>query len=292
MTFIPWLIIAAIVLPVGYFTWSLATIDRKGIVAIQSNLGSGFAQGTGVDVRRPPLLLGVARKLTPGSYEAKLDHWLALAGRPKSMPLTKLIALKPILAVSGATTGVLIILANPSPLSIGLCIFLTVFLYFICDLLVYNTGLKRQEAIQVEFPNTLDQMLISVEAGLGFESAMERASAYGDGPLAHELMRTLQDIQVGRPRQEAYEALAERSTVPDVRSFVLAVIQADKYGIGIANVLRAQAKQARVKRRQNAEEKAMKLPVKVLFPLLFSIFPVLFIVLLGPAVIKIFEAFS
>ncbi|MGF6833172.1 tight adherence protein C [Paenarthrobacter sp. TE4293] len=292
MTLTLWLIIAAIILPLAYFTWSLATIDRKGIVAIHSNLGSGFAQGAGGNVQHPPMLLGVARKLTPGTYEAKLDHWLALAGRPKSMPLTRLIALKPVLAVSGAVGGLLVVLANPGPLSIGLCIFLIIFLYFICDLLVYNTGLKRQEAIQVEFPNTLDQMLISVEAGLGFESAMERASAYGDGPLAHELMRTLQDIQVGRPRQEAYEALAERSTVPDVRSFVLAVIQADKYGIGIANVLRAQAKQARVKRRQNAEEKAMKLPVKVLFPLLFSIFPVLFIVLLGPAVIKIAETFS
>jgi tight adherence protein C len=86
--------------------------------------------------------------------------------------------------------------------------------------------------------------------------------------------------------------LADRCAVPDVRSFVLAVIQADRYGIGIANVLRAQAKQARVKRRQNAEEKAMKLPVKVLFPLLFCIFPVLFIVLLGPAVIKIMQTFG
>lgn len=292
MNAIAWLIIATIILPIAYFAWSLATIDRKGIVAIHSNLGSGFAQGAGVSVHRPPFMLGVARKLTPGSYEAKLDQWLALAGRPQSMPLTKLIAIKPVLALSGAVVGLLMIAAGPSPLSIGFGIFLTAFLYFIPDLLVYNTGLKRQEAIQVEFPNTLDQMLISVEAGLGFEAAMDRASAYGTGPLAQELTRTLQDIQVGRPRTEAYGALAERSTVSDVRSFVLAVIQADKYGIGIANVLRAQAKQARVKRRQIAEEKAMKLPVKVLFPLLFSIFPVLFIVLLGPAVIKIMQAFS
>ncbi|MGJ3189000.1 type II secretion system F family protein [Paenarthrobacter sp. FR1] len=292
MTTHVWLIIAAIVLPLAYFVWSLATIDRKGIVAIHTNLGSGFAQGAGVSIQRPPLLLGVARKLTPGSYEAKLDHWLALAGRPKSMPLTKLIAIKPMLAAGGALFSVLLFVANPSATVVGLGLFLTLFLYFIPDLLVYNQGAKRQEAMKMEFPNTLDQMLISVEAGLGFESAMERASAQGTGPLAHELMRTLQDIQVGRPRQEAYEALAERSTVTDVRSFVLAVIQADKYGIGIANVLRAQAKQARVKRRQNAEEKAMKLPVKVLFPLLFCIFPVLFIILLGPAGIRIMEAFS
>ncbi|MGP0221880.1 MULTISPECIES: type II secretion system F family protein [unclassified Paenarthrobacter] len=292
MSPIAWLIIATIVLPVAYFVWSLSAIDRKGVVAIHTNLGSGFAQGAGVSIQRTPLMLGVARKLTPGSYEAKIDHWLALAGRPKSMPLTKVIALKPTLALAGAVFGILLILAGPSPLSIGFTLFLTALLYFLPDLLVYNTGIKRQEAIQLEFANTLDQMLISVEAGLGFEAAIERASTYGAGPLAHELMRTLQDIQVGRPRQEAYEALAERCVAADIRSFVLAVIQADKYGIGIANVLRAQAKQARVKRRQVAEEKAMKLPVKVLFPLLFSIFPVLFIVLLGPAVIKIFEAFS
>ncbi|ASN21122.1 type II secretion system F family protein [Arthrobacter sp. YN] len=292
MTPLVWLFIAIIVLPLAYFAWSLATVDRKGLFAIQTNLGSGFAQGAGVNVQRPPLLLGVARKLTPGSYEAKLDHWLAVAGRPKSMPLTKLIAMKPVLALGGALAGTLLFVINPVPGVVGLGLFLTVFLYFIPDLLIYNTGIKRQDAIKLEFPNTLDQMLISVEAGLGFESAMERASSQGTGPLAHELMRTLQDIQVGRPRQESYEALAERCTVHDIRSFVLAVIQADKYGIGIANVLRAQAKQARVKRRQNAEEKAQKLPVKVLFPLLFCIFPVLFIVLLGPAVIRIIQAFS
>lgn len=292
MTPIAWLIIATIVLPVGYFAWSLLSIDRKGIVAIQSNLGSGFAQGGGVNLQRPPLLLGVARKLTPGSYEAKMDHWLALAGRPMSMPLPKLLALKPALGLAGALGGVSLFLLSPGPGMVGLGLFLTVFLYFLPDLLIYNSGIKRQEAIKLEFPNTLDQMLISVEAGLGFESAMERASSQGAGPLPQELMRTLQDIQVGRPRQESYEALADRCAVPDVRSFVLAVIQADKYGIGIANVLRAQAKQARVKRRQSAEERAMKLPVKVLFPLLFCIFPVLFIVLLGPAVIKIMQAFS
>ncbi|WGM19281.1 type II secretion system F family protein [Paenarthrobacter sp. OM7] len=292
MTPIVWLIIAAIIIPIAYIVWSLATIDRKGLVAIQTNLGSGFSQGASINIQRPPLLLGVARKLTPGSYEAKLDQWLALAGRPKSIPLTKLIAIKPALGFAGALGGMLLITSNPTPLFICLGLFITVLLYFLPDLLVYNTGIKRQEAIQLEFPNTLDQMLISVEAGLGFEAALERASVYGGGPLAQELMRTLQDIQVGRPRQEAYEALAERSTVTDVRSFVLAVMQADKYGIGIANVLRAQAKQARVKRRQKAEEKAMKLPVKVLFPLMLCIFPVLFIILLGPAVIRIIQMFS
>jgi tight adherence protein C len=287
MTPIAWLFIATVVLPLAYFAWVLVTSDRRGVLAVQTNLGQGFAQNGAIAATRPPLMLGVAKRLTPGTYEAKLDRWLSLAGRPASMSLDKLIVSKPILALVGAVLGLLIFRGAPTLQNVGIGIFVTVLGYFLPDLLVYNKGIKRQETIELELPNTLDQMLISVEAGLGFEAAMARAGQYGDGPLAQELMRTLQDMQVGRPRQEAYQALAERSSVADLRSFVRAVIQADKYGIGLAKVLRTQAKQARVKRRQRAEEKAMKLPVKVLFPLLVFIFPVLFIVLLGPAVINI-----
>jgi tight adherence protein C len=164
--------------------------------------------------------------------------------------------------------------------------------YFIPDLLLYSKGLERQKIIQLELANTLDQMLISVEAGLGFEGAMARAGENGKGPLAEELVRTLQDMQVGRSRRESYSALAERTNIPELRSFVQAVVQADTYGIAISRVLRVQAKVMRVKRRQRAEEKAMKLPVMILFPLLFFIFPVLFIAILGPAVINTIVTFS
>ena len=145
--------------------------------------------------------------------------------------------------------------------------------YFIPDLLLYSKGMERQKAMQLELANTLDQMLISVEAGLGFEGAMARAGENGKGPLAEELVRTLQDMQVGRSRRESYLALAERTNIPELRSFVQAIVQADTYGIAISRVLRIQAKVMRVKRRQRAEEKAMKLPVMILFPLLFFIFP-------------------
>lgn len=293
MTPIAWLIIAAIVLPLAYFTWVVVTLDRKGALAVQNNLGQGFAQGGGnVTLQRTPMMLDFSKRLTPGGYAAKLDRWLALAGRPESMPLDKLIVAKPLLALAGALLGIMLISKSPTPQNIGVGLFITALLYFVPDLLIYNKGVKRQQIIELELPNTLDQMLISVEAGLGFEAAMARAGAYGDGPLALELRRTLQDMQVGRPRQESYESMAARSSVQDLKSFVRAVIQADKYGIGIASVLRVQAKQARVKRRQRAEEKAMKLPVKVLFPLLVFIFPVLFIVLLGPAVINIMAIFT
>lgn len=292
MTPIAWLLISLVVIPSSYLVWALVSSDRKAMLAVQGNLSQGFAQEGSVSAQRAPVLLDLSKRLTPAGYEAKLDRWLSLAGRPTSMPLDRLVIAKPLLALAGAAFGLLLYSKAPTPQNIGLGLFLTAFFYFVPDLLIYNKGIKRQKDIEQELPNTLDQMLISVEAGLGFEAAMARAGGYGGGALAQELMRTLQDIQVGRPRQESYEAMADRSSVQDLRSFVRAVVQADKYGIGIARVLRTQAKQARVKRRQRAEEKAMKLPVKVLFPLLLCIFPVLFIVLLGPAAIKIIEAFS
>ncbi|MFJ5860721.1 type II secretion system F family protein [Pseudarthrobacter sp. NPDC092439] len=289
MTPVAWLIIAAVILPLAYFVWVLATLDRAGALAVQSNLGHGFSAGGQASVSRSMPLLGVAKRLVPGSYEAKLDRWLALAGRPAAMPLEKLIVAKPLLALAGAVLAILAFRNSPTVQNVAIGLFITVLAFFVPDLLVYNKGIKRQQAIQLELPNALDQMLISVEAGLGFEAAMARAGQYGEGPLAQELTRTLQDMQVGRPRQEAYQAMADRSSVSELRSFVRAVVQADKYGIGLAKVLRTQAKQSRVRRRQRAEEKAMKLPVKVLFPLLTFIFPVLFIVLLGPAVINIMD---
>jgi tight adherence protein C len=292
VTPIAWLFITLIVFPIAYLVWALATTDRKAAIAVQTNLTQGFTQEGGLAIQRPPALLDLSRRVTPAGYEAKLDRWLSLAGRPTSLPLDRLIIAKPLLALAGAVLGLLMYANSPSAQVIAVGLFLTALLYFLPDLLIYNKGIKRQKEIELELPNTLDQLLISVEAGLGFEAAMARAGGYGGGALAQELMRTLQDIQVGRPRQEAYQALADRSSVQDLRSFVRAVLQADKYGIGIAKVLRTQAKQARVKRRQRAEEKAMKLPVKVLFPLLLCIFPVLFIVLLGPAAIKIVEAFT
>jgi tight adherence protein C len=166
------------------------------------------------------------------------------------------------------------------------------FAYFAPDLLIRSHGQKRCAAIQQELPNALDQMLISVQAGLGFEAAMGRTGKNGTGPLADEFVRTLQDIQVGRSRKEAYLAMAERVDVSDLRSFIRSIVQADAYGIAIAKVLKSQAREMRTKRRQRAEEHAMKIPVKILFPLIFFIFPTLFIILLGPAVMNIIAAFS
>jgi tight adherence protein C len=204
----------------------------------------------------------------------------------------KLVASKLVLVAVAGALGLLVITARGTTLNVLLVVVVTVVAYFVPELLLYSRGQERQEAISLELADTLDQMTIAVEAGLGFESAMARAGKNGKGPLAEELVRTLQDIAVGQPRREAYLALADRTGVPDLRRFIGAVVQADAYGVSIADVLRTQAQEMRLKRRQRAEEKAMQIPVKVIFPLILCILPTLFIVLLGPAVIDMIAAFS
>jgi tight adherence protein C len=286
-----WLLIATIVLPLAYFAWSIISVDRTSDRLIQSRLTAVARQHPEASPTGPTSLVRIARLLTPQTYITRLDRVLASAGRPASMPLDRLLTLKPLAALGGALTA-LVLGGFKSPQAAVLAVGLTVACYFLPDLLIYNSGTKRQAQIQLDLPNVLDQLLISVEAGLGFEVAMARVGSNGKGPLAEEMVRTLQDIQSGRTRREAYKALAERSTVPDLKSFVGAIVQAEAQGLSISRVLKPQADQMRVKRRLRAEEKAMKLPVAVVFPLLLFIFPPLFIIILGPAVINAINTFA
>jgi tight adherence protein C len=283
-----WLMVGLIIVPISAMVWAFISIDRGGLAAVRSNLGRGMravAERTPTVSSRGPANLGV--RLTPKAYAGWLDKLLARAGRPARMPLGRLLIAKPALALMAAFISILLAPKSPTGILLLFTILLPVLAYFVPDILLHGRASERRKAIEMELPNTLDQMLISVEAGLGFEAAMAQAGENGKGPLAAELVRTLQDLQVGRSRKDAYLAMAERSDAPDLRSFVRSVVQADSYGVALAGVLRTQAKQMRVKRRQRAEEKAMKLPVKVLFPLMFCILPVLFIVIMGPAVINI-----
>lgn len=281
-----------ICLPVAYLTWSLLSTDKKGQAIARDILSRGAHRAEVEKKTTSGLLEKIGRRLTPAAYVQKLDYLLSLAGRPANLPLGRVLAAKPALGLVGGLVGLWLSSVGTTPIIKLVGLFVLILGYFIPDLLLYSKGQERQKIMQLELANTLDQMLISVEAGLGFEGAMARAGENGKGPLAEELVRTLQDMQVGRSRRESYLALAERTNVPELRSFVQAVVQADTYGIAISRVLRVQAKVMRVKRRQRAEEKAMKLPVMILFPLLFFIFPVLFIAILGPAVINTIETFS
>ncbi|WP_432393628.1 type II secretion system F family protein [Pseudarthrobacter sp. L19] len=283
--------ILAVIAPASVMTWLAVTGDRAGLRNIQANLGRRPEAGAS-PLSATGQFAAVSRRITPAGYTGWLDRQLAGAGRPKDWPLGRVLMMKPLLALGGAVTGALLIAGNPTPANILLAVAASGLAYAVPDILIRNNAQKRREQIKLELPDTLDQMLISVQAGLGFETAMARAGQNGKGPLADELIRTLQDIQVGRSRKEAYLAMAQRVGVPDLRSFVRAVVQADSYGIAIAGVLHAQAKDMRVKRRQRAEEHAMKMPVKMLFPLIFTILPTLFIVLLGPTVMSTIAVFS
>jgi tight adherence protein C len=275
--------------------WSL--FARPGATAVQArdNLVRGIelpSAGAGAGRSGSSLLGRLAKALTPRGTAARLNRLASTAGRPAAWPVPRLVAAKLVLAVIALGLGLLLISGGPTLLSILLTVAVTVVAYFLPELLLYSRGQERKEAISLELADTLDQMTIAVEAGLGFESAMARAGANGKGPLAEELVRTLQDIAVGQPRREAYLALAERTGVVDLARFIRAVVQADAYGVSIADVLRTQAHEMRLKRRQRAEEKAMQIPVKVIFPLILCILPTLFIVLLGPAVMDIVATFS
>ena len=157
------------------------------------------------------------------------------------------------------------------------------------ETMMQSKAKHRGKEIQRDLPDILDLLTVSVEAGLGFDAALVKVVERKKGPLADEFGIVLREIRVGKPRKDALRELSERVTVDDITSLVSAVIQADQLGVGISNILRIQAEQVRTKRRQQAEEAAMKAPIKMLFPLVFFIFPTLFVVLLGPAIIQIAE---
>lgn len=247
-----------------------------------------------------PVLRGTGqavRKLTPAGWVRSLERRIKLAGSPAGWPLDRALALKLILGIGTLLVSALAVINFPSsegsPI-IGIARIvavplLTVVAYRFPDLALDFRGKDRQQKIQITLPDALDQMSISVEAGLGFDSALGRVVDTGKGPLVEELHRTLQEIAIGVPRKQAFRGLVERTDVPELRHFVFAVNQAEEYGLPIAQVLRVQSKELRVIRRQRAEEKAMKIPVKIVFPLILCIFPSLFVVLLVPAALRIIE---
>ena len=277
---------------VAALVWALVARPDAAAVSARGNLMRGLEPVVtpGAGLRREVIpLVGL---LTPRSTMVRLQRLIALAGHPVDWPLARLVAVKLVLAAVAVALGALYISGAPSVgRFVGVVVFTGV-AYFVPEILLHSRGQERQQAIALELADTLDQMTVAVEAGLGFEAAMDRAGKTGKGPLAQELRRTLQDIAVGQPRRVAYMALAERANVPDLGRFVRAILQADAYGVSIADVLRTQAAEMRLKRRQRAEEKAMQIPVKVIFPLILCILPTLFIVLLGPAVMDIVATFS
>ena len=232
-------------------------------------------------------LAGWAQRFTPAAWVRNLEHRITLAGESAEWPIERLLALKLTLGVIGAGGGIVIMGARVELVPALMAGVFGIVGYFLPDVFFRSKASERQNIIRLALPDTIDQITISVEAGLGFDSALDRVGHAGTGPLADELIRTLQEIKVGVPRNRALRNLVDRTDVGELRHFVFAIIQAETYGIPIADTLRVQSSELRDKRRQAAEERALKLPVKLVFPLLFCIFPTIFVVLVGPAAIRI-----
>ncbi len=236
----------------------------------------------------------VGRRFTPDERSGAIRRKLELAGSPPGWDVDRVLAFKVIGLLALAMLAFLVALAFGAPIITVLILTALAGLagWFAPNLVLYQAAYNRSERIRRELPDSLDLLSISVEAGLGFDAALAQVAKNTEGPLAEEFFRVLQEMQIGTGRSDAMRALGERTDVTELRGFVTAMVQADAFGIPIANVLRVQAREMRIKRSQRAEELAQKVPVKILFPLIFCILPALFIVILGPAAINIIDAFT
>lgn len=228
-------------------------------------------------------------RFTPTGYAGEARRRLVLAGSPPGLDVDRFLAIKAL----GAVSGVFWIWLCFGVLKMsGFYGVLVTLLFWAVAFLGPEAHLQRlidqrRHLISVRLPDVLDLLVISVEAGLGFEQAIDRTIEAVPGPLAEEFRRMLQETRVGSSRAEALRAIDERTDVPELRAFILAMLQADAFGVSIGRILRAQADDMRIRRRQRAQEQAQKAPVKMLIPLVFCIFPSLFVIILGPAGLQI-----
>lgn len=291
-----WVASVAVTLSVPILWYSFA-LDRAPGRRVNRNLNAQLAPGglRGMVLARStfdrivqPFIeacADAARRLSPTGMVFALERRIQLGGA--SWAVERVLIVK--LALGGLLFVGGLVWASTSGSTVGLLAALAGGLvgYLGPDTVLARRAATRQTAISNELPDMLDQLTICVEAGLGFDAALARASRGGHGPLSLEIGRLLQEVRVGVPRAEALGNLLLRTDVAELRQFVHAVLQAESFGLPISRVLRAQAVEQREKRRFRAEERAMKLPVKVIFPLVFCILPTVFIVVLGPAFVRL-----
>lgn len=289
------------------FALDASRAERKRAVRLLENQVSGSHSVASANLRERELEQGfgqrilvpfvggagrVARRVTPLDARERVVKKLQLAGGPEGWDAERVIAFKVILAGAGFVGSlVLAKLMNLGGLSFVLCVALISLAGFLIpDSLLARKVDERQKEVLGTLSDTLDLLTISVEAGLSLNAAIGQVVQNVPGVLSQEFARMLQEIQLGVPRSEAFRHLAERTDVEELNSFALAMIQADVFGVSIASVLRTQASQLRIKRRQSAEAKAQQTPVKIVFPLILCILPALFVVIIGPGVIRITQS--
>jgi tight adherence protein C len=239
-------------------------------------------------------LSNVARRSTSASYTERIEKRLALAGYPGGMRSAEFLGVRLIATAVGAGLGALLGVLIVHGLVGAVLGLLMGFIggYIAPDFWLGRRIRARQHKILLQIPDALDLLTISVRAGLGFDAALAKVTEKMQGPLPDEFQRALAEVRVGRVRREALRDMITRTEVPALSNFIGAVIQAEQLGVAISKVLQIQSEQLRIERRQRAEEMAAKAPIKMLFPLVGCIFPSMFIVLLGPAMIQIIASLA
>lgn len=295
MSPVVWLASAMVMtsIPVGW--WALFSDRPAGDRARQSLAGYGPTMRQ-AELQRSPLerlVFPITRQIghrlirfTPIGWVERRNLALAKAGLSGRMTAEQILGAKLLLPALAAALLGLQVIGDAHPRLLALMVVCVVIGFFAPDLLIRARADRRAEAITLALPDMLDQVTISVEAGLGFEAALARASAGQAHPLAEEFLRMLQDVRLGSTRADALGALSQRSQVDDLRSVVLTLRQADSLGVPLSRTLRTVAFEMREKRRFRAEARAQRLPTLLIFPLGLCILPALFIVILGPAIVS------
>lgn len=238
--------------------------------------------------------LNLGRRLTGGDKAERLRHKLDLAGNPRDLSVDRIVSLKVMAAVVLALCGLAYALlsgANPL-LYLALGAGGAAIGFVAPDLYLYQKAYDRSEEVRRTLADAVDLLTISVEAGLGFDAAVQQVARNTGGPLAEEFSRVLREMQLGKGRADSLRALSDRTNVDDLKTFVGSMVQADSFGISIAQVLRVQSGEMRIKRRQYAEKKAQQVPVKIMVPLILCVLPCLMTVVLGPAIISVIRQFG
>lgn len=295
-----WLIFATLAIWF-YLLFSYLTVRRR---RVQDRLTEYVFEGADPRKRREPDQPRVAawRRMLGSFTQSWIRRWPSkrleriqtrLSRAHSSLTVGEWISLQMFTVIGGVVLGVVIYLASGHQAkALFICLALIILAWIMPDFFLSRRITQRQNTLRKQLPSTLDLLTVSVEAGLGFDQAMSKVAEEAKGPMAEESKRILHEMQLGTPRLQALQRFAERTGVDVIELFVSAVVQADKLGIGLTKVLRIQAEDVRRKQREAAQEQAAKAPIKILFPLIMFIFPALFVVILGPAVLHIVQIFQ
>lgn len=284
-------------------TLAAGSLRRSGVAKALEAIDTVYAPGSAAPAdeklgdRVGPAVRQVwslGRMFTPKGATARLQRWLDYAGNPVSWPPERIMEMQGLgLLLFAFLGGGLGFVLGLSTFTLVVTVVAAAALgFWVPFVVVYDLGVRRQQQLAKQLPDALDLLTLSVEAGLGFDAAVAQVAATMPGALARELARMLHEMQMGQRRAEALRAMAGRTRVTELKTMATSLVQASELGLPIADVLREQARQMRIKRRQSAEEMARKLPIKVIFPLILCLFPALFVIIIGPGVINIVKMFT